>query len=72
MQMPLTLEQTAKFLGIKKSRLYELVSLGKIVHHRPAGPRSKITFYPDDIERYRKSVRIASPEDHMRMMEEWA
>lgn len=71
LQMPLTVEQAAKFLGIARSSLYELVELGKIAHHRPMGPRGKIMFYPDDIERYRKSVRITSPEDRMRLMEAW-
>jgi excisionase family DNA binding protein len=71
LQMPLTVDQAAKFLGIAKSRLYELIHLGKIVHHRPGGPNGKIVFYPEDIERFRKSVRIASPEDHIRLMEAW-
>jgi excisionase family DNA binding protein len=50
MQKPLTVEQSADFLNLKPSYIYNLVFYGKLTAYRPGGKR--LLFKVSDLEKY--------------------
>jgi excisionase family DNA binding protein len=59
----LTIEQLAAATTLSVSTIRRLVRKGAVVGHQPGGPRHRIMFPPDAIERAAKSARPPGAED---------
>lgn len=58
MNSPITYDQAAELLGIKKSTLYALVSQKRVPHIRISG--RLVRFCPDELERWMEKHHVAS------------
>ena len=57
----LTVEETARYLGITKSHLYKLTSAGKIPYYKPSG---KLCYFKrTEIEQWLQTARMASSDE---------
>jgi excisionase family DNA binding protein len=57
-ERPLTIEQAAVFLSMKKSYLYKKIALGEISHYKPHG--GKVYFRLEDLKAYCFSRRVCA------------
>lgn len=62
---PLTVKQSAEWLGISSGLMYELVAARRIVHerHGMVGKRGKIVIRLEALEEYRRDQTVAVQED---------
>jgi len=60
-QKPLTVEQAAEFLNLKKSYIYNLVFYGKLTAYRPGG--KMLLFKVSDLEKYAYGNKIGGHSD---------
>lgn len=58
---PMTLAESAEYLDISKSHLYQLTSKSIIPHYKPGG--KKIYFEKKDLDRYLQRHRVSSIEE---------
>jgi len=55
---PLSLKETAAYLGLKPKYCYKLVFLGKIAYYKPTG--GKLYFLKEDLDAYIRRNRRAA------------